>query len=103
MRSFRSVILLVLVMTGLAWLSAFQAGPAGGAVLYEGARLIAGDGRAPIESSAFLVESGKFTRVGRKGEVQLPRSGVRVDLTGKTVIPGLIDTHNHLGWTDHKT
>ena len=36
--------------------------------LFEGARLITGDGSAPIENSAFLVENGRFTRVGRKGE-----------------------------------
>ena len=37
-------------------------------VLYEGARLIAGDGSAPLVDSAFLVESGTITGVGRKGE-----------------------------------
>ncbi|MET0211435.1 MAG: hypothetical protein ABW292_00445, partial [Vicinamibacterales bacterium] len=45
------------------------------AVLYEGARLIAGDGSAPIEDSAFLVENGTITQVGRKGRVTAP-SGV---------------------------
>jgi imidazolonepropionase-like amidohydrolase len=49
------------------------------------------------------VENGKFTRVGRKGDVQLPAGAMRADLTGKTVIPALIDIHNHLGWTNHKT
>jgi imidazolonepropionase-like amidohydrolase len=73
------------------------------AVLYEGARLISGDGGAPLENSAFLVENNRFTKVGKKGEVQAPAGATHVDLTGKTVIPGLIDIHNHLGWTDHKT
>ena len=73
------------------------------AVLYEGARLITGDVGAPIENSAFLVENNKFTKVGKKGEVQAPAGAAHVDLTGKTVIPALIDIHNHLGWTDHKT
>ncbi len=73
------------------------------AVLFEGARLIAGDGLPPIENSAFLVEDSRFTRVGRKGEIPLPASATRVDLTGKTVIPALIDIHNHLGWTDQRT
>jgi hypothetical protein len=73
------------------------------AVLYEGARLITGDVGAPIENSAFLVENNRFTKVGKKGEVQAPAGATHVDLTGKTVIPGLIDIHNHLGWTDHKT
>jgi imidazolonepropionase-like amidohydrolase len=71
---------------------------AGPATLFEGARLIVGDGNAPIENSAFLVENNKFTRVGKKGEIQLPAGAVRVDLTGKTVTPALVDVHSHLGF-----
>ncbi|HEY6362377.1 MAG TPA: hypothetical protein VIX63_14795, partial [Vicinamibacterales bacterium] len=41
-------------------------------VLYEGARLISGTGSAPIEQSAFLVERGTITRVGRKGALAVP-------------------------------
>jgi imidazolonepropionase-like amidohydrolase len=66
--------------------------------LYEGARLIAGDGGVPIEDSAFLVEKARFTRVGRRGAVQPPPGAGRVDLTGKTVIPGLVDAHSHIGY-----
>ena len=66
--------------------------------MFEGARLIAGDGRAPLESSAILVENDRFTRVGRKGEIPLPRGAARVDLTGKTIIPGLISLHAHVGY-----
>jgi imidazolonepropionase-like amidohydrolase len=66
--------------------------------LYEGARLITGDGSAPIENSAFLVENTQFTRVGRRGQIPLPAGGVRVDLTGKTVIPAKVDLHGHFGY-----
>jgi imidazolonepropionase-like amidohydrolase len=66
--------------------------------LYEGARLIVGDGKAPIENSAFLVENNRFTRVGKKGEIPLPAGAFRVNLTGKTVMPALIDVHSHLGF-----
>src|SRR6478736_10132106 len=66
--------------------------------LYEGARLITGDGSAPIENSAFLVENTQFTRVGRKGEVQVPAGAVHVDLTGKTVMPTKVDIHGHIGY-----
>src|SRR5260370_23851688 len=68
------------------------------ATLFEGSRLITGDGRAPIENAAFLVENARFTRVGRKGEIQAPAGAARVDLTGKTVIPALIDGHSHIGY-----
>ena len=66
--------------------------------LFEGARLIAGDGRTPIENSAILVENDSFTRVAKKGEIPLPRGAARVDLTGKTIIPGLISLHAHVGY-----
>jgi imidazolonepropionase-like amidohydrolase len=69
--------------------------------LFEGARLIASDGAA-VENSAFVVENGKFTKVGKKGEVEAP-GAARVDLTGKTVMPAIIDTHAHLGWAIIKT
>jgi len=68
------------------------------AVLYEGARLISGDGSAPINDSAFLVENGTIVTVGRKGAVTAPRGAGRVNLTGKTVMPTLIDAHGHPGF-----
>ena len=78
--------------------SGAQAPGASGAVLYEGARLITGDEGTPLESAAFLVEDGRFTRVGRRGDVQAPAGATRIDLTGKTVIPALIDAHSHIGY-----
>jgi imidazolonepropionase-like amidohydrolase len=67
-------------------------------VLYEGARLIAGDGSTPIADSAFLVENGTITKVGRKGELTAPRGAGRINLTGKTVMPTLINAHGHPGF-----
>ena len=68
------------------------------ATLYEGARLIPGDGTPAIERSAFLVENGKLTRVGRQGDVKGPAGATCVDLAGKTVMPALIDIHTHTGF-----
>ncbi|HEV8392752.1 MAG TPA: amidohydrolase family protein [Vicinamibacterales bacterium] len=73
-----------------------------GKLWFEGARLIVGDRTPPIASSAFLVEGDSFTWVGRKGDRQPPAGATRVDLTGKTVIPALIDGHNHIGLTNEK-
>src|SRR5438876_3052420 len=69
------------------------------ATVYEGARLITGDGSAPVTDSAFVVENGRFTAVGRKGQVKAPAGAAHVDLTGKTVIPAIIDAHKHLAIT----
>jgi imidazolonepropionase-like amidohydrolase len=66
--------------------------------VFEGARLITGDGSAPIENSAFVVENNRFTQIGRRGEVQVPAGAVRVDVSGKTVMPTLVDLHGHFGF-----
>lgn len=73
-----------------------------GTTLFEGARLIVGDGTVPIENSAFVVQNGKLTAVGRRGQVQAPTRAARVDLSGKTVMPALIDLHTHPGWNSFK-
>jgi len=67
------------------------------AVVFDGARLITGDGRV-IERSAFVVQDGTFTSVGRQGEVKPPPGATHVDLAGKTVMPALVDVHTHLGY-----
>src|SRR4029079_8418331 len=72
------------------------------ATWFEGARLIIGDKSPVIENSAFLVEGDSFTWAGKKGDRQPPANAARVDLTGKTVIPTLIDGHNHIGLVNEK-
>ena len=49
------------------------------------------------------MENAKITAVGRKGDIAAPAGAARVDLTGKTVMPALVDTHTHLGWAIIKT
>jgi len=75
-----------------------QAEKTTGVTVFEGARLITGDGSAPIEDSAFIVQDSRFFGVGRRGEVQVPAGAARVDLTGKTVMPAKVDVHGHLGY-----
>jgi imidazolonepropionase-like amidohydrolase len=67
----------------------------GGTAVYEGARLIIGDGKT-IENSAFLVENGRISQVGTRGQVKVPAGASRVDLTGKTVMPAIVDAHTHM-------
>ncbi|HWP85344.1 MAG TPA: amidohydrolase family protein [Terriglobia bacterium] len=69
------------------------------ATVFEGARLITGDGSEPLENAAFLVENGRFTAVGPAGQIRVPAGASRVSLAGKTVMPAIIDTHKHLAQT----
>jgi imidazolonepropionase-like amidohydrolase len=76
-----------------------QAPAATGVTVFEGARLIAGDGGAPIENATFVVNGARFAQVGKTGEVRAPAGAARVNLAGKTVMPALVDTHTHLSQT----
>src|SRR5258708_16733425 len=55
--------------------------------LFEGARIIPGDGGAAIESGALLVEGGVIARIGRKGEIAPPAARRSIPLPRNTVIP----------------
>jgi imidazolonepropionase-like amidohydrolase len=66
------------------------------ATVFEGARLIVGDGSDPIEDSVFVVEGDRFTQVGPRGQVEVPEGAALVDLAGRTVMPAIVDTHTHL-------
>ncbi|HEY7333470.1 MAG TPA: amidohydrolase family protein [Bryobacteraceae bacterium] len=80
-------------LSGSIWISG-QSNP----VLYEGARLIIGDESPPIESGTFLVQAGRITAIGQKGAIKAPAGAVRIDLTGKTVMPTLNNIHIHIGY-----
>lgn len=72
-------------------------GAGGGAavVAYEGARIITGDGSV-VEAGVFVVEDGRFTGVGAAGDIEVPDGAQRVDLSGKTVMPAIVNAHLHL-------
>jgi imidazolonepropionase-like amidohydrolase len=65
--------------------------------VFEGARLITGTGSI-IENSAFIVENNRFTSVGRRVDMLVPAGAARVELSGKTVMPTMIDLHGHIGY-----
>lgn len=70
---------------------------------YTGARLIDGTASAPIDDATLLVRDGRVIAAGPSAGMTIPASVQRVDLTGKTIIPGLINAHGHVGDTDGLT
>jgi len=87
-----------IVIASLAAAAYSQSHNPSGAVLYEGGRLITGDGSTPIERGAFVVENGHITAIGNEGAVKAPAGAARVDLSGKTVMPAMINVHTHIGY-----
>ncbi len=73
-----------------------EAGSQTSVTVFEGARLIVGDGSAPIEDAVFIVENDRFTAVGPRAALEIPRGATRVDLGGKTVMPAIVNAHVHL-------
>ena len=67
---------------------------------FTGARVIDGTTAAPIENATILVRDGRITAVGPAARVTIPADAARTSLAGKTVIPGLINSHGHVGDTD---
>jgi imidazolonepropionase-like amidohydrolase len=64
--------------------------------VFEGARVIVGDGSAPIENAAIVVDGGRITQVGPAAKIKAPAGAARVSLQGKTVMPAIVDAHVHM-------
>src|SRR5438132_438127 len=62
----------------------------------ENARLFDGTGAAVRERVSVLVEAGRIARLAEGGEAP-PEGALAVDLDGRTLLPGLIDSHAHVG------
>jgi len=64
---------------------------------FVGATIIDGSGNRPIADGVLLLQNHKISAVGTREEVTLPEHAEVVDVTGKTIIPGLINGHGHVG------
>jgi imidazolonepropionase-like amidohydrolase len=99
MKTQSRVVMLIVCLLTVSYSTWALQRPSSSATVFEGARLIAGDGRAAVDNAAFVVDGGRFTQVGKAGEVRVPSGAARVNLKGTTVMPALIDTHTHLSQT----
>lgn len=73
------------------------------ATVFEGARLILGLPGPPVERGAFVIQNGQIVAVGRLGAVAVPAGAQRVDLSGKTVMPAMVNAHVHIGYEGYTT
>ena len=70
-----------------------------GTILFYGATVIDGTGAPPLENAALVVSDGRIRAIGRREDVSVEQYDEAIDLGGKTVIPGLINAHGHVGGT----
>jgi len=60
-----------------------------------GGTLIDGTGKPPVKDSSVVIVGSHVVGAGSAGEVEVPRDAEVIDATGKTVMPGFIDSHTH--------
>src|SRR6202790_624640 len=66
-------------------------------IVLKGARLIDGTGRPAIENSVLVIEGDHVVAAGKAGTVSIPKDADVRDVSGKTIMPALINLHGHLG------
>jgi imidazolonepropionase-like amidohydrolase len=65
-------------------------------LILDNIRIIDGTGAAPIEHGRLVIEGDRIAQVGPVDAIAVPANADRVDLSGRTVVPGLIDLHFHI-------
>ena len=63
---------------------------------FVGARIVPIAGQ-PINDGVLIIQKGKIVAVGARNGVRIPNDAETFDVSGKTIMPGLIDTHSHIG------
>ena len=85
----RAITLLCLLLTAVTTVGAAD-------VVFRGATVLTMDGD-PIEDGVVVVRDGKIAEVGPRSKVRIPSGADVRDVSGKVLMPGLVDTHSHLG------
>jgi imidazolonepropionase-like amidohydrolase len=67
-----------------------------GAVVLRGARIVTMKGSEVIENGEVMIQNNRIVGVGRRGAVRAPAGARVIDVSGKTIVPGFVDTHGHL-------
>ena len=83
--------------TGMSLAMPMKSDKPSGVVAFTGARIVTMTDKSGgiIDNGVVLIENDRIKAVGRAGEVAIPAGAKTVDVTGKTIIPGLVDAHAH--------
>jgi imidazolonepropionase-like amidohydrolase len=78
-------------------------GQQGRVTVFDGARILDGNGGAPIENGRMVIADGRITAIGPQSSVAAPEGATRVDVAGKTIMPAMINVHAHMGYEGYTT
>jgi len=88
----------MLTLAAFSFCSVQAQAPAGGVIAMTGARVIDGTGRAPVEQATIVIANGRISTVGPAAAVKIPAGATRLDMSGKTIMAGIINAHGHLSF-----
>ncbi|WP_209346860.1 amidohydrolase family protein [Pontixanthobacter sp. CEM42] len=82
---------------GVSLATTQRAAKPNGTVVLTGATVLTmtGDGAGRIENGTVIIEGNRITSVGASGDVAIPAGAKQIDMTGKIIMPGLVDAHAH--------
>jgi imidazolonepropionase-like amidohydrolase len=87
------------VLSAIAGLAASASGPAQTrhlVLVLLNARIVDGTGAAPVETGRIVINGDEIARVGLAETTPVPPGAETLDLSGRTILPGLIDLHFHV-------
>jgi len=93
MTNFRFAVLGLLVLLACAPAAPASQSPT---KVFTGATLIDGTERTPVTNATIVVQNGRVVAAGPARSITIPAGAERIALDGKTVMPGLINTHGHV-------
>ena len=68
-----------------------------GIIALTGAKIITMKGEEVIENGVIIIEQNKIKSIGKLSDIKIPTDAKVVDVKGKTIMPGIVDVHAHLG------
>lgn len=75
------------------------AAASGGSLVITGVTVVDGTGAPPLANGVIVIRDGRIAAVGRAGSTRIPDGVERLDLRGKTVLPGFVNAHGHANET----
>ena len=68
-----------------------------GTIAFKGARIITMEGDEVIDNGTIIIKNNRIESIGKSEDISIPSEAKTYDVTGKTIMPGMIDAHAHIG------
>jgi len=78
-------------------------GQQGRVTVLDGARILDGNGGPPIEDGRLVIQDTRVVAAGPQSTVTVPSGATRINATGKTIMPAMINVHAHVGYEGYTT